>query len=390
MKIILAVDPIRRPLTGIGKYTWELASKLRKIEQIDDIKYIAHGQWRNFDTLEKSIAAQYDAGTNKISFTTLLRRNVFRSPLVRWSYDQVASALAQAKFKASDGYLIHGPNYIVPKSSLPSVITIHDLSTFINPSWHPSVRRNHINKKLPECINHARLILTDTYTVKTEVQKFFGLSDEKVVAVPLGVDPVFHPRNMVSIATTLTKYGLKPNTYSLCVSTIEPRKNIQRLIRAYSRLPTSLLKKWPLVLIGEPGWNNQAIHQEIAQAQQKGWLHYIGFVPDKELPEIYSGARLFVYPSLYEGFGLPVLEAMASGIPTLTSNRSCLPEVAANSSWLINPDDEEELQKAIYSCLLDEIWQKESKSRGLARAAQLTWENCVKKTAQAYQIALNP
>jgi alpha-1,3-rhamnosyl/mannosyltransferase len=389
VKVILAVDPIRRPLTGIGKYTWELASKLRNLEQIEEIKYIAHGQWRNFDSLQKSITAQYHAGTNNINFRTLMRRKVFRSGLVRWSYDQVATALAKTKFQASDGYLVHGPNYLVPKSSLPTVITVHDLSTFINPSWHPSVRRNHINKKLPECINRARLILTDTHTVKTELQKFFNLPEEKVVAVPLGVDPVFHPRKMVSIATTLTKYGLKPNTYSLCVATIEPRKNIQRLIRAYSRLPVSLLQKWPLVLIGEPGWNSQAIHQEIAQAQQKGWLRYIGFVPDKELPEIYAGARLFVYPSLYEGFGLPVLEAMASGIPTLTSNRSCLPEVAGNSSWLVNPEDEDELQQAMYSCLLDEIWQKESKNRGLARAAELTWENCVNNTAAAYQMALS-
>jgi glycosyltransferase involved in cell wall biosynthesis len=141
-------------------------------------------------------------------------------------------------------------------------------------------------------------------------------------------------------------YGLSHGSYSLCVTTIEPRKRIDSLLAAYARLPEKLRVVYPLILVGGKGWRSEHLHQAIDAAANAGWLHYLGFVPEDDLPALYAGARLFVYPSSYEGFGLPVIEAMASGVPVVTSNRSCLPEIASGAAKLVDPDDVENCQTA--------------------------------------------
>lgn len=386
MKIVLAVDPIRRPLTGIGKYTWELASRLPAAPDITDVKFLAHGRWRSFAALEKNILFQNDE--DNFLKVTALRRKIFRNRVVRGVYAMAANALTQVKLSFADDYLFHGPNYLLPKNVSTGIITVHDLSTFKDPNWHPTVRRKYINKILPDSIERATLVLTDSNAIKKELHHYFNLADNKVIAIPLGVDPIFHARDEAKTQKTLAKYDVVYKKYVLCVATIEPRKNILRLISAYNRLPSNLTQQYPLLLIGEPGWNSSKIHQEIASAQRKGWLKYVGFVPDQELPEIYAGTRLFVYPSLYEGFGLPIVEAMASGVATLTSNCASMPEVANGAARLINPEDENDLYQSLLFCLQDEVWQQQSIKRGLEQAATLTWEKCALQTIAAYHLAL--
>lgn len=212
------------------------------------------------------------------------------------------------------------------------MVTVHDLSTFINPNWHLGPRAARINRRILGSIANSRLVITDSQAIRAEVLTYFGMSEDRVVAVPLGVDTTFRPRAFDDLRVPLGQLGLQPCGYCLCVSTIEPRKNILRLITAYRRLPARLHDLWPLVLEGEPGWNSQTIHQAITQGVQEGWLKYLGFVPQNLLPLLYAGCRLFAYPSLYEGFGLPVAEALASDVPVLTFNRSSLPEVAGGAA----------------------------------------------------------
>ena len=170
-----------------------------------------------------------------------------------------------------------------------------------------------------------------------ELLQEFNLSEDKVQAIPLGVDQVYHPRPLSEIEDVLAQYGLQAQGYSLFVSTIEPRKNLSNLIAAYSKLPSAMRQRWPLVLVGGKGWNSDEIHAQIEQATAQSWLKYLGYVPQAHLPLLYAGARLFTYPSLYEGFGLPIAEAMASGVPVLTSNCSSMPEVAGTAALLVEP-----------------------------------------------------
>jgi alpha-1,3-rhamnosyl/mannosyltransferase len=204
----------------------------------------------------------------------------------------------------------------------------------------------------------------------------------------LGADPAFRPHSAAELAPVLARLGL-PNLlaqgYSLYVGTIEPRKNIDRLLDAYEALPEALRRHCPLVMAGSPGWRSEHTHARMARAASAGWLHYLRYVPQADLPALYAGARLFAYPSLYEGFGLPVLEAMASGTPVVTSNVSSLPEVVGNVALSIPPEDTDALTTALARALQDEPWRTQARAAGLARAATFSWQACVHRTVQVYQ-----
>jgi glycosyltransferase involved in cell wall biosynthesis len=180
-------------------------------------------------------------------------------------------------------------------------------------------------------------------------------------------------------------HGLQSGGYTLFVGTIEPRKNIETLLDAYSRLPWTLRKRWPLILTGYQGWRSDLIHQKLESARREGWAHYLGFVPSEDLPLLFAGARLFAFPSLYEGFGLPVLEAMSSGIPVVCSNSSSLPEVAGEAALMCAPMDVDELTCLLERGLTDEVWREAAVIKGLQHAQGFSWERCAAETLQVYQ-----
>ena len=171
----------------------------------------------------------------------------------------------------------------------------------------------------------------------------------------------------------------------MSVGTIEPRKNIERLIEAYAQLPLGLKMQYPLVLIGGSGWNSKHIHQLIATYSTQGWLKYLRFVPDLDMAMIYSGARLFACVSHYEGFGLPVLEAMASGVPVISSDVASLPEVGGDSVLYVNPNQTEQITHALKTVLEDDHYRQELSEKGLARAQLFSWGRTVQETLLAYQ-----
>ena len=173
------------------------------------------------------------------------------------------------------------------------------------------------------------------------------------------------------------------------MGTIEPRKNIETLLDSYARLPLALRVRWPLILTGYHGWQNDAIHQRLESAKREGWAHYLGFVPSDDLPLLFAGARLFVFPSLYEGFGLPVLEAMSSGIPVVCSNSSSLPEVAGKAALMCEPTDVEALTALIQRGLEDESWRASAMEQGLLHAASFSWERCAMETLHVYKTVVS-
>ncbi len=213
----------------------------------------------------------------------------------------------------------------------------------------------------------------------------FSVPPDAITAVALGVDPSFKPLFGEGLAHALQGWGLRHKSYGLCVSTLEPRKKISELLSAWRALPGLLRDSYPLVLCGGAGWRNECLLEQVNEGVAEGWLRYLGFVDEKLLPQLYAGAALFVYPSIYEGFGLPPLEAMASAAPVMVAQSSCLPEVCGDVARYVNPDDAAGFTSAIEQNLTDREWQSDSARRGLVRAGRFGWNRCIEKTVEIYR-----
>lgn len=361
MDVTLLVDALGPQLSGIGRYVWELCNRVPKEPGIDWVSFFANGRF--VDDLEGLLQGKS-------------RRD--RVQLPRW-------ITRQTRTRRLRGSLVHGPNYFLPREVETGVITVHDLSVFKYPETHPVERLHAFEREFENSLTRAAYVITDTETVRREVIAAFSLPEAKVTAIPLGVGHEFRPRTPEQVEHQLAPFGLVAGEYCLCVSTIEPRKKIAELLRAWRELPPPVRDSTQLVLAGAKGWLNDDLHEAIGDAVAAGWLKHLGFVPDTALPALYSGASLFIYPSIYEGFGLPPLEAMASGIPVLVSNRSCLPEVCGDAAGYIDPDDSPALGEAIAGALTDSAWRGEVRQKGLERAAALTWDRCAAQTAELYR-----
>lgn len=374
MKVIVSIDQIKQPLTGIGRYTHELVTELRRLPQIESLRYF---RGAGFDT--NLVDSQKPAGR----LSHFGRRFLARQGSIDL-YRKIAAYRQARALRGYEEYLFHGTSFYLPPFQGPSVVTIHDLSPFKWPECHPPERVRYMEAEVGLSVERASLIITDSQFTRLEVASYFGKRVDEIHAVPLASAPCFFPREEMQLEVCLGKHGLGFQGYSLFVGTIEPRKNLQALLDAYEYLPMAQRLRWPLVLTGYQGWLSDEIHARIARGENAGWLKYLGFVDSDDLPLLYAGARLFVFPSLYEGFGLPVLEAMASGVPVICSDSSSLPEVAEGVALMCNAHDAQAFSRLIERGLEDLAWRAEASARGLAKAKGYSWERCAQATAAVY------
>ena len=269
--------------------------------------------------------------------------------------------------------LFHGTDAVTPRLRQPTVITIHDLTTLLFPQHHTRLNRLYLRWALPVMAQRARLIIANSCATQRDIVAQLGVAPEKIAVVYMGVDlQRFAPQPAAIVDAHLASVGVRA-PYVLALGTLEPRKNLAALLQAYALLPPSAPQ---LVLTGGQGWGDNPLSVIIEQLGLTKRVHLTGYVADKFLPALYSGAAAFVYPSFYEGFGLPVLEAMACGAPVITSNVSSLPEVAGEAAVLIDPQRPDQLAAALQT-LLDSPAQCGALSEaGLARAHTLSWEVC--------------
>ena len=375
MKVILNVEPIRFPLTGIGRYTYELAKALRTSSCIDELKLFS--ATRFLQELPQS-----DLKDNPVHG---LKRVVQKSYLAMEAYRLLMPWLRSKALRKHGDYIYHSPNFFLPVFPGRKVATFHDLSPFTWSECHDPVKVRYLQKELRTTLNRADRLITDSEFTRCELAEFSGLAMDKIHAVPLASAPEFQPYPEVDLQPLLKRYQLEYQGYSLFVGTIEPRKNIVTLLDAYARLPVSVRRQWPLILTGYKGWQSEAIHARIKDAERQGWARYLGFLPAEDLPGLYAGARLFAFPSLYEGFGLPVLEAMSSGVPVVCSDSSSLPEVVGSAALMCAPMDVETLAMNLLKGLEDNIWRTQAVTQGLQRSAGFSWERCAQETIAVYQ-----
>jgi alpha-1,3-rhamnosyl/mannosyltransferase len=361
--VTLCVDALSPQLSGIGRYTWELSNGLAGHRGVSPLRF-----YRSESIIDDVTLLRQEHSRRK------------RSRLSQWLDSRRSGRVLKST-------LVHGPNYFLPLAAERGVITVHDLSVFAYPQTHPSDRLKAFERLFASSLNRAVHIITDTETVRCELIEAFSLRPEAISAVCLGVGPSFVRLPGHEISSAIKQWDLTPGNYGLSVAAFEPRKKIAELIAAWERLPAPLRLSCPLVLAGAAGWRNEELHDAIANAQSQGWLKHLGFVDEAQLPKLYAGARLFVYPSIYEGFGLPPIEAMASGTPVVVSNRSCLPEVCGDAAHYIDPDDPEGFTSAIEEILSDEHKRVGMIFRGLARAQLYSWDRCVGETVAVYKNA---
>jgi len=285
--------------------------------------------------------------------------------------------------------LYHNPAGIIPLSYRgKSIITIHDLAIYKNPDWFPQrlVSRNSFFTKVlvPSSIKRAQKILAPSKNTKKDLIKMFKVKDNNIALTPLGVE-----RENISnlkVKLTMKKFKLS-DPYILYLGTIEPRKNIVMLIHAFEQMvnKNKKFKNLNLVLAGARGWKFQGVFKAIEASDIKDKIKYLNYVNHTEKLALLKSAECFVFPTLYEGFGLPVLEAMSLGTPVITSNVASMPEVVGDSAILVNPSKEKELVNSLNKLLASKNLQKKLAHKGIKRAKSLDWNTTAIHTLAVYK-----
>jgi alpha-1,3-rhamnosyl/mannosyltransferase len=378
VKILLDVSAVSLPLSGIGRYTLELARQLPHCPGVEEVVYLA-GDRVQADFDPAAIQSPAPASRFRQWLKPLLPYKLLLAPYRR----RRARALAASLHDYRD-YLFHSPNFSLPPVEGRAVVTLHDLSVFHFPQFHPRDRVNYLRDQIAHSIERADHLVTDSAFVRDELLQLFKLPADRVTAVPLGVDASFRPRQAAELQAVMAGYGLRAGAYLLSVGTIEPRKNLAALLRAYRKLDAAQRSQYPLVIAGAYGWNSGPLMEQVEQMRGAGELIYLDYVPERDLPALYAGAAAFCYLSFYEGFGLPVLEAMASGVPVVCASGSALDELCADSAQQADPHDDTAILASLHKALEDHAWRGEARERGLARAATFTWQHSARELAQVF------
>ena len=285
--------------------------------------------------------------------------------------------------------VIHATNNYIYRSDVPTVITVHDISCFRHPETHPEQRVRWQQENLPGALSQAAHILAVSDFTKNELIDYFGIKPEKITVTHNGVDDSFKPRPSIEVSAALSRFGLSRQQYILTVSTIEPRKNLDTLVKAYTQLPKPFRLSYPLVVVGMRGWKEAPFIKSLEPLIKEGSARLLGYVDQRDIPLLFNGASTFVYPSIYEGFGIPVAEAMASGAPVIASNSSSLPEVLGESGLLVESRNVQGWTNALRQMLLDADLRETMAKRGIERAKLFTWEQCAQRTLSVYRHAFD-
>ena len=281
--------------------------------------------------------------------------------------------------------LFHSPDFVLPPVSggIPTLLTVHDLSFAHYPEVFPEPLVRYLNTVVPWSVGRASHILADSQATKDDLVALWDTPAEKVTVLYSGVDPRFRPvESGEAITAVRQRYNLGDVPYILAVGTVQPRKNYQMLIRAFAPLAGKCTHN--LIIAGGKGWLYDEMMAEVGRQGLDGRVHFIGFVADDDLPALYSGAALYVFPSLYEGFGLPLLEAMGCGVPILTSDASSLPEVAGNAAVQLSPHDEAAWTAAMSQLLGDDARRVKMVAAGFRQARQFSWRKSAKQLLGIY------
>ena len=364
MRVFVEGTPLLRQRTGVGQYTKNLLEALFRLDQTND--YTIFG----FLFLGRAKRKPIPEGPRlRYRFIRYVPSKVFNAIVRKLTAPPIDVMLASRP----DLFLF--PNFVrypLPLGSR-SVAVVHDLSFVLHGQHTARRNRQFLTRYVPTTIRKSQHIIAVSQNAKDEIVAYYGTDPDKITVITPAVDhDFFRPRPRPEIDAVTKKYGIvKP--YILYTGTIEPRKNIAGLLNAYAELSSDVRESFTMVLAGGKGWLDREIKTQLDTLGQLD-IVVTGYVPDEDLPALYSGASLFVYPSLYEGFGMPPLEAMACNTPVIASDNSSLPEVLGDAGILVDARDSTALARHIEKVLYDPTLADELRRKGLARAEAFTWE----------------
>jgi len=282
--------------------------------------------------------------------------------------------------------LFHGLNFLLPPlSRAAGVVTVHDLNFLVNPRWAPVELGRFLRRAVPASVRRANLVVADSRATAADIVRLLKADPARVRVVYGGVELL---STLPPADGLLDAFGLEPG-FILFIGRVEPRKNLPGLIAAYNLLRQKYPDTArPLVIVGAPGWLYDDFLAALAASPFRADIRWLRGLSDAEVAALLGQAGVLVYPSFYEGFGLPVLEAMAAGVPVVTSNRASLPEVAGDAAWLVDPEDPAAMAEAVHAALTDEAARARAIAAGRARAANFTWEAAAETLLEAYREVL--
>ncbi len=287
--------------------------------------------------------------------------------------------------------LFHATDHYIPKlSKTPVVATLMDPIPLMRPDWANTRGRKLKNYFFRSSAQWASHYITISESVVPDLVQYFGIKEEKITPIHLGVNMEdFAPVSEDAKTTVLNKLGLNINAnrrgYFLFVGTLQPRKNVDRIIDAFSLLPLEIQQAYPLVIAGREGWSSEKTVEKLKKLIHAGVAQWLGYISFADKVVLLQTATALIFPSLYEGFGLPVIEAFASRLPVITSNISSLPETAGDAAYLIDPFDIEALAEAMKKIVYHPEYFQPLIEKGYLRATQMTWANCAQKTLDVYK-----
>ena len=379
MRVGLDVSLVPGERAGGGQYAYQLARALPRVDPevsyllYPVFYYIVHPDYQRTDLPE--------AANMRVAFRDLPAKDVQSF----WKPD------APAVFKEwllGPVDVVHSTTFCVPRFQLRPkrlVVTIYDLSFITHPEHHIPANVEHCLTGTRQAIEHADAIIAISDHTRRDLVERMGAPADRIVVTPLAHDgDLTRVSDPERLAAVQKRYGL-PENFVLFLGALEPRKNLGRLLEAYATLPAGLRRDVHLVVAGMSGWLNDSIHSRVMELGLDESVHFAGYIDGADLASLYSLATVFAYPSLYEGFGLPVLEAMACGTPVLTSNVSSLPEVAGDAAVLVTPTEVESIADGLRRLLESPAAQAEVAARGIAQAARFSWDRCAKQTLEVYR-----
>jgi len=373
MRIGIDASSLVKEWTGIGIYTFNLLKNLFEIDRENEYRLFSYA-------LKGSLKYSFECGGSN---ATIYHYRIPGKLLLKaWQWFD----LPYIEMFLGRVDIFHSTNFLViPQYKGRRIVTIHDMYFFIEPEHTERFGGRYFLKTLPERIKGVDMVIAVSRNTKEDIMKFLGLPEERIRVIYEGVDESFKViEDRGAIDRVKGRYRIEGD-YLLFVGTLEPRKNLTRLIEAFSILKRVGRFPYKLVLAGKKGWAIDGLFRKVEDPNIKGDVIFTGYVTPEDLPYLYNGAEIFVSPSLYEGFGLPVLEAMACGCPVVTSRVSSLPEITGDAAILINPEDVEEIADGIRMVLEDRNLRDNMIMRGLQRVKDFSWGKTAKETLRLYK-----
>lgn len=377
MRVALDVSVLQAPRTGIGEYALQLGRALQQHPELE-LALFDGLVWRT--DLPTSPRSGYGR-LSRLAKAAIPGAYRLRRQLMQRRFDQGARRLQP--------HIYHQPTLWPLQFDGPTIMTLHDLTHIHYPETQPADRLREIERQLPAALDRASRILVDSRFIAEEVIHHYGVAEYKLQVAPLGHASRFQPRSERQLQATLEAHQLHMRSYYLCLGTLEPRKNLDTAISAYLGLPADIRQRVPMVIIGGQGWHRKQLQLIPQQARSSGQIRLLGYQDDLNTAELLAGAHALLFPSLYEGFGLPVLEAMASGTPVIASNRGAIPEVAGNAASYADPQDVDSWRARMRELLEDKLLHATLIEQGMRRARQFSWERCARIALDTYKAVGN-